>query len=324
MRHVHYLIKKCEEGDFNVNPKVENAIEHLLFDTLKEQRARRRWGIFFKTLFFGYLLALLVIFLPTDLEKTPIAGAHTALIKLTGEISAEGDANAETIIDALNSAFENPHAKAIIMELNSPGGSPVQSGEIYDEMRRLQTQYPDKPLYAVITDTCASGCYYVAAAAGKIYANQASLVGSIGVMFDGFGFVDLMQKVGVQRRLITAGANKGFLDPFEPMTPEHKAFMENVLGVVHHQFIAKVKEGRGNRLKDDPQLFTGLVWTGEQGIALGLVDKIGSTSQVARDVIQQPVLVDYMPEESIIQRLGKRFGAMADHAVASYFETTLR
>ena len=307
-----------------MDQRVENAIEHLLTDTLKEQRAKRRWGIFFKTLFFCYFVALLVIFLPTDMEKSPITGSHTALVKLTGEIAAESDANADSIIDALNDAFENPHSKAVIMELNSPGGSPVQSGQIFDEMRRLQTQYPDKPLYAVITDTCASGCYYVAAGAGKIYANEASLVGSIGVMFDGFGFVDLIQKVGVQRRLITAGANKGFLDPFEPMTPEHKAFMENVLGVVHNQFIAKVKMGRGNRLKDDPVLFTGLVWTGEQGIALGLVDKIGSTTQVARDVIQEPVLVDYMPEESIIQRLGKRFGAMADHAVASFFTASMQ
>ncbi|MFI4956838.1 MAG: S49 family peptidase [Gammaproteobacteria bacterium] len=302
-----------------MDPKVENAIEHLLSDTLKEQRARRRWGIFFKSLFFGYLIALFVIFLPTDLEKTPIAGSHTALIRLRGTIDAMADSNADSIIEALNTAFENPHAKAIIMELNSPGGSPVQSGEIFDEMRRLQALYPAKPLYAVITDTCASGCYYVAAAAGQIYANEASLVGSIGVMFDGFGFVDVMQKVGVQRRLITAGANKGFLDPFEPMTAEHKAFMENVLSVVHHQFISKVKVGRGDRLKNDPQLFTGLVWTGEQGIALGLVDKLGSTAMVARDVIQAPVLVDYMPEESIIQRLGKRFGAMADNAIVGFF-----
>jgi protease-4 len=306
-----------------VDPKLENALEHLLHDTLKEQRARRRWGIFFKSIFFAYFVGLLFIFLPTDLTKAPIAGSHTAVIRLEGMIDAGANANADNIIDALDRAFENPHSKAVVMELNSPGGSPVQSGQIFDEMRRLQHKYPNKPLYAVITDTCASGCYYVAAGAKQIYANEASLVGSIGVMFDGFGFTGLMQKAGIERRLITAGSNKGFLDPFEPMTPANKAFMENVLGVVHHQFIQKVKAGRGARLKDDPQLFSGLVWTGEQGIALGLVDKLGSTTMVARDVIQEPTLVDYMEEEPFMLRLSKHLGTMANQAISSFFRGSL-
>jgi protease-4 len=292
-----------------VDPRIENAIEHLLYDTLKEQRAKRRWGIFFKSLFFAYFVVILLMLLPTDLKTSPIAGAHTAVIKVDGEIDAAANASADNIIDALNRAYGNMHAKAIILALNSPGGSPVQSGEIYDEMRRLQAQYPEKPLYAVIGDTCASGCYYIAAGAKEIYANEASLVGSIGVLFDGFGVVDLMHKIGVERRLITAGANKGFLDPFEPMKPENKLFMENVLGVVHQQFIHKVKEGRGDRLKDDPLLFTGLIWTGQQSILLGLVDKLGSVSTVARDVVQVPTTVDYMEEEPFMVRLGKKFGA---------------
>ncbi len=301
-----------------MDPKLENALEHLLHDTLKEQRAKRRWGILFKSLFFGYFVILLFLLLPTDLKKTPLGSSHTAVVTLQGVIDANANANAEDVNDALNRAFDNPNSKAVIIELNSPGGSPVQAGQIYDEMRRLQVKYPEKPVYAVISDTCASGCYYVAAAAKDIYANEASLVGSIGVLFDGFGFTGLMEKIGVERRLITAGVNKAFLDPFEPMTPAHKDFMADTLKVVHQQFINKVKEGRSGRLKDNPELFTGLIWTGEQGIGLGLVDKLGSSSMVARDVVQEPVMVDYMAEEPLLARIGKRFGTAINQTIRAF------
>jgi protease-4 len=260
------------------------------------------------------------MFMPSKSTKTiGQAGEHTALIKISDEISSTSLASAEQIIPSLVSAFENANAKAIILELNSPGGSPVQASEIYDEILRLRRLYPSKPIYSVITDACASGCYYIAIAGDEIYANEASLVGSIGVLYNGFGFVDLMQKAGVQRRLITAGANKGFLDPFTALNPEQEAFMHTMLNVVHKQFIDKVKARRSDKLVNDDKLFSGLVWTGEQSIPLGLVDKLGSTRMVAREVVGQPTLVDYTQQENFLDSLSSKLGVSFDKSLRSFF-----
>lgn len=298
----------------------QQTLETLLMAGVKEQRAKRRWGIFFKLLFAGYFIALLIIFIPTSASQNlGHSTDHTAVIKVSDEISSQSLASAEQIIPSLTAAFENPHAKGIILELNSPGGSPVQAGEIYDEILRLRRLYPEKPVYSVITDACASGCYYIAVAGDEIYANEASLVGSIGVLYNGFGFVDMMQKVGLQRRLITAGANKGFLDPFTPLNPEQEAFMHTMLNVVHKQFIDKVKARRSEKLVDDGKLFSGLVWTGEQSIPLGLVDKFGSTRMVARDVIGQPLMVDYTQQENFFDALSGKLGVTFDKSLRSFF-----
>ncbi len=287
----------------------EKILDRLLFSSIQEQRARRRWGIFFKTIFFIYFVALLFIFLPSGYRTKAHVQEHTAVIKIDGVIDSQSTANADDIIASLNEAFKNQFAEAVILELNSPGGSPVQAGEIYDEILRLRQEYPYKPIYGVITDACASGCYYVAAATDQIFANEASMVGSIGVMFNGFGFVDLMQKIGVERRLITAGSNKGFLDPFEPVKPEDADFMKNMLDVVHQQFITKVKHRREGKLTDNPELFTGLVWTGQQAVPMGLVDQLGSVRYVASEVIGQAHTIDYTPSQSFMDMFSGQFGA---------------
>lgn len=296
----------------------QQTLEKVLMSTIKEQRARRRWGIFFKLIVAAYFIVLLVLFMPSGASKNlGTAAQHTAVIKVDTEISSESSSSAENIITALDAAFQNPNAKAIILELNSPGGSPVQASEIYDEILRMRREFPQKPVYSVITDGCASGCYYIAIAGDEIYANEASLVGSIGVLFNGFGFVDLAQKIGVQRRLITAGKNKGFLDPFEPLNPEQEAFMHTMLEVVHKQFIDKVKARRSTKLVDDPELFSGLVWTGEQAIPLGLVDKLGSTRMVAREVIQQPIMIDYTKQPGLLNALSTKFGVVFEKSLKS-------
>lgn len=303
----------------------QQTLEKLLMAGVKEQRAKRRWGIFFKLLFAGYFITLLFIFMPSETTQTiGHTTDHTALIKINDEISTQTLSSADEIITSLTSAFENPHAKAVVLELNSPGGSPVQAGEIYDEILRLRRLYPNKPIYSVITDACASGCYYIAVAGDEIYANEASLVGSIGVLYNGFGFVDLMQKVGVQRRLITAGVNKGFLDPFMPLNADQEAFMHTMLDVVHKQFIDKVKARRSEKLANDDKLFTGLVWTGEQAIPLGLVDKLGTTRMVARDVVGHPALVDYTQQASVFDALSAKLGIAFDKAFKSQFMGELR
>ncbi len=291
----------------------EKILDRILFASIKEQRAKRRWGIFFKLIFFAYLVAVLFMFLPKDYRSKAVAKGHVALIKIDGIIDAQSSVNANDVMKSLKSAFENQHAEAVILELNSPGGSPVQSGEIYDEILRLRQEHPYKPIYGVITDGCASGCYYIAAATDEIYANEASMVGSIGVMFNGFGFVDLIQKVGVERRLITAGSNKGFLDPFEPSNPEDVDFMEDLLDIVHEQFIAKVKLRRETKLSQDPEIFSGLIWTGQQGIPLGLVDHLGSVNFVAREVIGQETLVDYTQQRGFADFLSGSLGTQAAH-----------
>jgi len=284
------------------------TLEKLAFAALDEQRSRRRWGIFFKFLGFAYLLAVLVAVVDwgTDVEHQE---RHTALVNLTGVIQAKGEANGENMIAALNSAFEAKNSVGIILRINSPGGSPVQAGIISDEIRRLRGKHPDKVLYAVVEDMCASGGYFVAAAADKIYVNKASIVGSIGVLMDGFGFTGTMDKLGVERRLLTAGDNKGFLDPFSPQAPLHKEHAQVLLNDIHKQFIDVVKAGRGKRLKESPDMFSGLMWTGVQSVELGLADDFGSVDSVARDVVKAEKVLDYSVKDNIAERFAKRLGA---------------
>lgn len=293
----------------NSDPNWERkTLEKLAFAALDEQRARRRWGIAFKLLGFMYLVAVLIAVVDwgTGAEHQE---RHTAMVNLIGVIEAKGESNAENLVAALNSAFEEKNAVGVILRINSPGGSPVQAGIVNDEIRRLRTKFPDKPLYAVVEDMCASGGYYVAAAADNIYVNKASIVGSIGVLMDGFGFTGTMDKAGVERRLLTAGENKGFLDPFSPQAPQHKAHAQLLLDDIHKQFIDVVKAGRGNRLKETPDMFSGLMWTGAQSIQIGLADGYGSVDSVARDIIKAEKVLDYSVKDNIAERFAKRLGA---------------
>ena len=298
------------------------TLEKLAFSALKEQRKTRRWGIFFKLLTFAYITFLLVMVFEWRGDGEFIADSkHTALVELDGVIDAKGDASAEKITGALQNAFKDKNTQGVILRINSPGGSPVQSGIINDEVRRLRGVYPNTPLYVVVEDVCASGGYFVAASADKIYVNKASLVGSIGVLMDGFGFTGGMEKLGVERRLLAAGENKGFMDPFSPVDPKQREYALGMLNDIHQQFIAVVKQGRGKRLKDDPELFSGLVWTGKKAVELGLADGYGSVASVARDVIKAEAVVDYTQKSSTVERFAKRFGAAA---AKSFAEFTLR
>ncbi len=295
------------------------TLEKLAFAALKEQRKARRWGIFFKLLTFAYLTLLLVMLFAWRGDGDVIAGGpHTALVELEGVIDAKGDASAEKLVDALQGAFKDKNTQGVILRINSPGGSPVQSGIVNDEMRRLRRLYPNIPLYVVVEDICASGGYFVAAAADKIYVNKASLIGSIGVLMDGFGFTGTMEKLGVERRLLTAGDNKGFLDPFSPVNPKQQEYAHGMLDDIHQQFIAVVKQGRGKRLKDDPGLFSGLVWTGQKAVELGLADGFGTVESVARDVIKAEQIVDFTEKSNPVERIAKRFGAAAAKSFAEF------
>jgi protease-4 len=309
-----------------VNAKADakswKLLEKTLLAGVQEQRRSRRWGIFFKSLTFLYLIAALFIFSPLmDFEKgASRTSSHTALIDIQGMIADKEAASADNIVTALRAAFDDEKTKGVILRINSPGGSPVQSGYIYDEIRRLRALKPDIKVYAVISDLGASGAYYIASAADQIYADKASLVGSIGVTAAGFGFVGTMEKLGVDRRTYTSGEHKAFLDPFQPPKPEETAFWQSVLDTTHKQFIASVKAGRGDRLKDKehPELFSGLVWTGEQAVALGLVDGLGSSSSVARDVIGEKDIVDYTVQESPFDRFSKKLGASMAEQIAMW------
>ncbi|MEW6353636.1 MAG: signal peptide peptidase SppA [Pseudomonadota bacterium] len=285
-----------------------DVINRLLFAGLNEQRRARRWNIFFKSLLFLYLFLLLIMYMPGTWTKSVAVGKHTALVEVRGVIADDAEASADNIITGLRAAFKDGNTAGVILRINSPGGSPVQAGYINDEIKRLRGKYPKIPLYAVITDMCASGGYYVAVAADKIYADKASLVGSIGVLMDSFGFVETMDKLGVERRLLTAGEHKGLLDPFSPAKPEDVAHIQNMLNVIHKQFIETVRKGRGARLKESPELYSGLIWTGEQGVTLGLVDALGSSSYVAREIIGAADIVDFTPREDYLSRLTGRFG----------------
>ena len=296
-------------------------LSKLAFATLKEQRRARRWNIFFKSLFAAYFfIFLFVLYIPGDSSKgSKYSKEHTALVELKGVISSETEANADSIITGLRAAFKEKKAKGVILRINSPGGSPVQSGYINDEIYRLKKKYPEKKFYAVITDMCASGGYYVAAAADKIYADKASVVGSIGVLMNGFGFVDAMDKLGVERRLYTAGEHKGFLDPFTKAKPEDIEHIQGLLKDIHNQFIATVRKGRGKKLKEDDKLFSGFIWTGEQSIKMGLVDALGSSSYVARDIIKAEKIVDYTPKPNFADRFAERLGIAFGTSVTNKF-----
>ncbi len=285
-----------------------SVLERLAFSALEEQKAKRRWGIFFRSAIVLLLLGILLATLAGG-EGAAHEGRHTAMVYLHGVIEAKGEANAEKINNALQSAFEEKNSVGVILRINSPGGSPVQSGIIYDEIRRLRAKYPDKPLYAVVEDICASGGYYVASAADKIYVDKASVVGSIGVLMDGFGFTGAMEKLGVERRMLTAGENKGFLDPFSPADARQKGYAQSLLNEIHKQFIEAVKNGRGKRLKETPDMFSGLVWTGSQSLALGLADDLGTVDTVARDVLKAEKILDYSVKDNIAERFAKRLGA---------------
>ncbi|MBC9251344.1 peptidase S49 [Pseudomonas alcaligenes] len=287
-------------------------LEKTLLAGVEEQRRSRRWGIFFKLLTFIYLFGALALFVPgLNLKKGAAANAeHTALVEVRGMIMADEEASADNIVGSLRAAFEDEKTKGVVLRINSPGGSPVQSGYIYDEIRRLRGEYPKVKVYAVISDLGASGAYYIASAADQIYADKASLVGSIGVTAATFGFVGVMEKVGVDRRVYTSGEHKAFLDPFQPPKAEETQFWQGVLETTHKQFIDSVRKGRGDRLKVDghPELFSGLIWSGEQALDLGLVDALGSTGYVAREVIGAKEIVDFTRQENPLDRFAKKLG----------------
>jgi protease-4 len=294
------------------------AIEKVALAAIQEQRRARQWGILFKMLLFIYLFALLFIGMGWFSKKEPVAAKHTALVDLEGVISPSTQASAENVMAGLQDAFKDKRTQGVILRINSPGGSPVQAGHITDEIRRLRAKYPDIPLYAVIEDICASGGYFVAAGADRIYVSPSSVVGSIGVLMNGFGFTGLMDKLGVERRLITAGENKGMLDPFSPLDPKDKAYAETLMKDIHQQFVTVVREGRGKRLKETPEMFSGLIWTGAKSVELGLADGYGSLDSIAREVIKAEDIVDYSQKEGVAEKLAKRFGASMANAFADY------
>lgn len=285
------------------------TIEKIALAAITEQRRARKWGIFFKSLLFIYLFALLFIGLGWFAKRDITPGKHTALVDLNGIISANTPASADNVMAGLQDAFKDKRTQGVILRINSPGGSPVQAGYIFDEMKRLRTKYPNIPLYAVVEDICASGGYYVAAAADRIYIDKASIVGSIGVLMDGFGFTGTMEKLGIERRLLAAGDNKGFLDPFSPLVESQKQHAQQMLGQIHQQFIGVVRAGRGDRLKETPDMFSGLLWVGEKTIEMGLADELGGIEYVAREVIKAEDIVDFTPRENVAERLAKKFGA---------------
>jgi len=296
-------------------------IEKLATEALKEQRRARRWGIFWKVLTFSYITVVIVLAMDWKGGGDSKGGGHTALVEINGIIGPGTDASAEKVSTALQGAFKDKNTRGVVLRINSPGGSPVQSQSIYDEMKRLRVKYPAIPLYVVVEDLCASGGYYVAAAADRIYVAKGSIVGSIGVRMDNFGVVGLMEKLGVERRLITAGKNKALLDPFLPLEESHKQIAIGLIGEIHEQFIAAVREGRGKRLKETPDMFSGLIWSGAKSVELGLADAYGSLDYVAREVIKAEEIVDYTQKENLAEKVARRFGA---GAMGSLLESATR
>jgi protease-4 len=291
------------------------TMERLMFATLEEQRTARRWRSFIRLGWLAFFVVLLWAVMHRGTPSSDKSTPHTAVIEIKGEISSDSDSSAENVVSSMRGAFEDEGAQAVVLLINSPGGSPVQAGIINDEIRRLRAKY-NKPVYAVVEESCASAAYYIAAATDKIFVDKASIVGSIGVLMDGFGFTGLMDKLGVERRLMTAGENKGFLDPFSPQTEKQRQYAQAMLDQVHNQFIAAVKAGRGKRLKETPELFSGLFWTGQQAVEMGLADQLGNLDFVAREIVKAEELVDYTRRENVAERLAKKFGAaMGEGAV---------
>ena len=291
-----------------MNDTTEAMLERLANQLLSQQRSERRWRIFFRLAWLALALAVAWALLSDRFGQPAPSTPHTALIEVRGEIAEDTEASAEALVSALRSAFEDEGAQAVVLRINSPGGSPVQSGIVNDEIRRLKALH-DKKVYAVVEEVCASGAYYIAVAADEIYVDKASIVGSIGVLMDGFGFTGLMEKLGVERRLLTAGENKGMLDPFSPQSDKQNAFAKAMIDPIHQQFIQVVRQGRGERLKETPETFSGLFWNGAEAVAMGLADHLGGLDYVAREVVKAEEIIDYTPHENLAERLAKRFGA---------------
>lgn len=301
-------------GSARASATWDAGLEKFASAYLNDRRSERRWRVFFRLAWLGVFLVIAWLLFASRNHVSSPNGPHTALVEVRGEISVDSESSAELMVGALKTAFEDPGAKAVVLRINSPGGSPVQSGIIHDEIVRLKALHK-KPVYAVVEEVCASGAYYIAVATDEIYTDKASVVGSIGVLMDSFGFTGTMDKLGVERRLITAGENKGFMDPFSPLNPKQKEYAETMLKEIHRQFIDVVKQGRGNRLKESPDMFSGLVWTGQKSIELGLSDALGSVDYVAREVIKAEDIVDFTPRENIAERLARRFGSATAEAL---------
>ena len=301
--------KEAKDELGNAEGWERNALERLAFAALHEQRAARRWKTFFRFAWLSIFVVLVcAVFYRSNVSRTDPSSAHTAVVEIKGEISSGSDASAEFVVASMRSAFEDEGSQAVVLLINSPGGSPVQAGIINDEILRLKEKHK-KPVYAVVEETCASAAYYIASATDEIYVDKASIVGSIGVLMDGFGFTGLMDKLGVERRLLTAGENKGFLDPFSPQTEKQREFAQTMLNQIHQQFIDAVKKGRGDRLKPSEETFSGLFWTGQQAIEMGLADHLGNLDYVAREVVKAEEIIDYTRRDNVAERLAKRFGA---------------
>ncbi len=296
------------------------TLEKLAMAAISEQRSARIWRNGIRLAWLLFLIALVWMGLERGNPTTDVSKPHTAVVEIKGEIASGSEASAELIVAAMRGAFEDEGAKAVVLLINSPGGSPVQAGIINDEIRRLKAKH-NKPVYAVVEETCASAAYYIAVGADKIFVDKASIVGSIGVLMDGFGFTGLMDKLGVERRLMTAGENKGFMDPFSPQTEKQRAFAQAMLDQIHQQFISVVKAGRGTRLKETPETFSGLFWTGQQAIEMGLADQLGNLDYVAREVVKAEELMDYTRRDNVAERLVKRFGASIGQGAALALKT---
>jgi protease IV len=301
----------------NEGPWERELVARLATAALKEQRRARLWGIFFKLLTFAYITLILMAAVDWR-ERAELTGGkkHTALVEVSGIIAPGSSASAEKVIASLQAAFKDRNTQGVVVRINSPGGSPVQAQSIYDEMRRLRAKHPDTPLYAVVEDVSASGGYFVAVGADRIFVSRSSIIGSIGVMMNGFGFTGLMERLGIERRLLTSGENKAMLDPFSPMEEKDKAYAQQLMGEIHEQFIGVVREGRGKRLRETPETFSGLVWSGEKSVEIGLADAVGSLESVAREVVKAETIVDFTRKEGLAEKLAKRFGAGAASTLA--------